>query len=94
MAAPQSLRELIDQVPAELQQEVADFVLFVLERHVKSQPLPSQETGTLALLAQKALEADISTGETDIAEHSREILQGQYAEHLSKRMNDRSMDGE
>ena len=92
MAASKSLRELIDQVPKELEQEVTDFVLFILERHVKAHP--SVASGTLSALAQKALEANINTGETDVSKRSREILETEYGDYLAKRLNRSEHDGE
>lgn len=92
MAASKSLRELIDQVPKELEQEVTDFVLFILERHVKAHP--SVASSTLSALAQKALEANINTGETDVSKRSREILETEYGDYLAKRLNRAEHDGE
>ena len=98
MAASKSLRELIEQVPEELEQEVTNFVLFILERHLKAHPekstYASVPSGTLAALAQKALEANINTGETDVSRRSREILETEYGDYLAKRLNRSEHDSE
>jgi|GEM_PF-768441 len=44
--------------------------------------------GTLAALAQSALEAGLRSGITDTSERSREILNTEYADYLKKRMQD------
>ncbi len=44
--------------------------------------------GTLAQLAASARAADIHTGATDTAQHSRQILRDEYAEHLKRRNAD------
>lgn len=47
-AQPNMLSELVKKVPQELEQEVADFVLFLLEKRVpKSQPLKLDWKGGL-----------------------------------------------
>jgi hypothetical protein len=42
-------------------------------------------TNSYALVA-SALRANIHAGETDVAEHSREILNTEYSEYLIRRM--------
>lgn len=69
-------QDLLEQIEPEIDTDKPD------TEFDPDNPLP----GSLALLAKLALEADISTGETNTSSRSREILYNEYADYLLKRM--------
>jgi hypothetical protein len=72
-------------------EELIETLLGQLEEDEADQPLQAPP-GTLAALAESARRANIRTGETDVAERSREILEQEWGEHLTRWMTEEERD--
>lgn len=82
MAASKSLQELIEELPPELEQQVTDFVLFVLQRHTQAAP----DTGNALLeIAELADTNDWRSGREDVSSRAGELTQQILAEEFARR---------
>jgi hypothetical protein len=67
----------------------------LLETYIDTETMAEAPPGSLALLAQKAVEAGIRSGRpVDTASRSREILHNEYADYLKKRRKDEQPDSD
>jgi len=83
----EDLLQKLNDLARQSGRSVDDLVEDMLNRYtMESQDGSAYPDGSLAALAQNALEADIHTGASDTAERSREILNTEFVDYLKGRM--------
>lgn len=69
---------------------VEDVLDILLRKYAAEESEGEPTPGSFAMMAQSALKADLRSTPTDTSERSREILAGEYADYLKRRMNEQS----
>ena len=79
---PADVAQRLEKLAEQEGSTIGDFLLTLLNRYA-----PESPPGSLAEMAQNAREAGLASRQpVDTAEHSREILNSEYADYLKRRM--------
>ena len=83
------IAERLQEIARNTHQAVEEVLREALDRYIQSdvEPRPS-----FAEMARLAMENPIKVGSADISEHSREILENEYANYLLKHLHDGEVD--
>ncbi len=86
---PEEVAQRLEKLAREQGSSVSELLKTLLNRYA-----PESPPGSLAEMAQNARKAGLaSTQQVETAEHSREILNTEYADYLKRRM-DQGSDGD
>jgi hypothetical protein len=90
------LAEKLRQAASQHKLPVEEFLELLLDRLPSAPGVSSMQIsappGTLAALAEAAKKANIRLGVKDVSSHSREILENEWGEHLTRWMNEKPED--
>ena len=89
MNIPDDIAQRLHQLAQQEQTSIGELLKTLLDRYA-----PEPTTGTLAEMAQNARNAGLASSQkVDTSEHSREILNTDFADYLKHRM-DNNIDGD